>query len=127
MSATTEAWFDALPEQWRDCAQRLREILLEASPHMREEWRFKSSPFYYHRRWMAYLSLQKGELVLGFIQGRDLLDPQQLLERTDHKLVRHYKPPAPPARLPEDALRRLINEAVTVNDSLAPRRVKKRS
>ena len=126
MSSATEAWFDSLPERWRDRAQRIREILLEASPHMREEWRYRSNPFYYHRTWMCYLALQQGALVLGFIQGRDLLDPEGLLERTDHKLIRHYKPPAPPERLDERALHRLINEAVVVNDACAPKRTGRR-
>lgn len=127
MFSATEAWFEALPEEWRERAQHIRGILLEASPQMREEWRYKSAPFYYHRRWMAYLALQKGDLILGFIQGRDLIDPEGLLERTDHKLIRHYKPPAPPARLPDDALRRLINEAVAVNEVLPRSRSRKHS
>ncbi|MBL8000491.1 MAG: DUF1801 domain-containing protein [Flavobacteriales bacterium] len=115
MSAAVEAWFEQLPEEWRPQAQRLRELLLEASPLMRESWKY-STPFYDHRRWMCYLSLQRKGLVLGFIQGVHMPDPDGLFAPTDHVQIRHYMPGPAPAHLPEGALRRLIQEAITVND-----------
>lgn len=126
MSAALEAWFEQLPEEWRPQAQRLRELLLESSPLMRESWKY-STPFYDHRRWMCYLSLQKKGLVLGFIQGKLLGDPDGLFAPTDHALIRHYMPGPAPARLPEGALRRLLQEAIAVNDLIAQeQRVKAR-
>lgn len=125
MALPVEGWFEALPDQWRDRAQRIRELIMEASPSMREGWRY-GTPFYDHHRWLCYLSLQKGQLVLGFVQGMHLGDPEGVLERTDHKLIRHYRPPPPPARMNEGALRRLIDEAVMMNEELARARIKKR-
>lgn len=125
MVAPVESWYEALPDQWRDGAQRIRELIMEASPGMRETWRY-GIPFYDHRRWMCYVSLQKGELVLGFVQGVHLGDPEGLLERTDHKLIRHYRPAPLPVRMDEGALRRLINQAVMVNEEFATTRPKSR-
>ena len=118
------AWFESLPEVWQDRAWRIRELLLDAAPAMTERIRY-GQPFYDHRSWMAYVSFQKGRLVLGFIQGKHLLDPDGLLERTDHKLIRHYLPPLPPARMDEQALRRLIAEAVLVNEEMERASVRK--
>lgn len=120
-SGRTEAWFESLPDLWQQRALRIRELILDASPAMSERIRY-GSPFYDHRSWLAYLSLQKGCLVLGFIQGKHLIDPDGLLERTDHRLIRHYLPPHPPTRMDEQALRRLIAEAVLVNEELAGKR-----
>ncbi len=124
MSAAVQGWFDVLPEPWQAPAQRIRELLLEASPVMREEWKYRT-PFYSHRRWMCYLSLQKAGLVLGFVQGRNMLDPDGLFAPTDHTQIRHYLPPPAPAPLPEAALRRLIHEAIALNEVLAQEQLAK--
>ena len=47
MSAVIEGWFEELPEQWRQPAQRIRELLMEASQVMREEWKYRT-PFAHH-------------------------------------------------------------------------------
>lgn len=123
MSGKIQTWFDALPEEWHTPAQRLCELLMEAAPNMKEEWKY-STPFYGNGRWMCYLSLQKGQLVLGFIEGVHLVDPDGLFARTDHKLIQHYLPPTS-GQLPEAALRRLITEAVVYNMEVLSRRKKK--
>lgn len=124
-SGSVQAWFDALPPQWQEPAQQLREWLLDAAPGMKEEWKYQL-PFYSNGRWMCYLSLQKGRLVLGFIEGIHLPDPQRLFARTDHKQIRHYLPPPAPGRMPERALRALMDEAVAYNVERLVRRTPKR-
>lgn len=114
MPSTVQAWFDELPLPWQEPAQQLREWLLDAAPGMKEEWKYQL-PFYSNGRWMCYMALQKGRLVLGFIEGIHLPDPQGLFARTAHKQVRHYLPPPAPGRLPEQALRALMDEAVRRN------------
>ncbi|MCB0795140.1 MAG: DUF1801 domain-containing protein [Flavobacteriales bacterium] len=109
-------WFRELPARWQEPAHELRQLILDASPIMKEVWRYKT-PFFDHRRWMCYLSLQKGELVLGFVQGHLLLDPQGLLEPSTLKQIRHYRPPADGV-LPERELRILLEEAVAVNEQV---------
>jgi hypothetical protein len=126
MSAVLEAWFEALPEQWKDPAQRIRELLLEASPVMKEEWKY-GTPFYSHRRWMCYLSLQRTGLVLGFVQGRNMLDPDGLFAPTDHAQIQHFLPKPAPAPLPEAALRRLIAEAIGLNEEILREKLLKKA
>lgn len=125
MSAAVEAWFEALPEQWKPPAERIRELLLEASPVMREEWKYRT-PFYSHRLWMCYLSLQRNGLVLGFVQGRHMPDPDGLFAPTEHTQIQHYRPPPFPAPLPEAALRRLIQEAIALNEEIARQKLLKK-
>jgi len=125
MSAKVQAWFDALPEQWQDHAQRIRELLLDASPVMKEEWKY-ATPFYSNGRWMCYLSFQKKGLVLGFVDGVHLLDAEGLFATTDHKQIRHFLPQQAPARMNERALQRLITEAVAYNVERLALRLHKR-
>ena len=126
MSAVIEGWFEELPEQWRQPAQRIRELLMEASQVMREEWKYRT-PFYSHRLWMCYLSLQKTGLVLGFVQGRNMLDPDGLFAPTEHAQIQHYLPPPSPTPLPEAALRRLIQEAIALNEEIAREKLLKKA
>ncbi|WKZ65399.1 MAG: DUF1801 domain-containing protein [Flavobacteriales bacterium] len=123
---SAEGWYDALPEEWQPRALRVRELLLEASPRMHERLRY-GVPFFDHRSWLAYLRLQKGRLVLAFLQGQELLDPEGLLARTPHKLIRQHFLPYPSHSLDEPALRRLIAEAVAVNEEQGRRKGRRRS
>lgn len=125
MSAKVQTWFDALPDQWHECAQRIRELLMDASPAMKEEWKY-NVPFYSNGRWMCYLSFQKKGLVLGFVEGIHLLDPEGLFANTEHQQIRHFLPQPAPARMNERALQRLIEEAVAYNVERLALRKRKR-
>jgi hypothetical protein len=127
MARDVEAWFEKLPDQWRDRAQRIRELILEAAPGMKEEWMFESAIFYKHHGWLIYLAMQKVGLVVGFCNGVHMTDPEGLFARTEHTQVRHYLPP-PTGRLSETALRHLIDEALRVNAAIAEeRRMRKKA
>ena len=117
MAARADEWYDGLPPHWQPRAQRIRALLLEASPIMQKQMHYRI-PFFDHRTWLAYLSLQNGRLILAFLQGRALADAEGLLARTSHKLIRQFMVPEPPEPMNEAALRRLITEAVLVNDEL---------
>jgi hypothetical protein len=104
MSNPIQVWFDALPEEWQERAQEVREILLDAAPNMKEEWKYKL-PFYCNGRWMCYFSLQKSRLILGFVEGAHLSDPHGLFATTDHKQIRHVIFEPTPAKLNGRALR----------------------
>jgi len=120
MSAV-DGWFEELPEEWHEVAFALRNRLLEASPRMKEEWKYKL-PFYSNGRWMCYLSFQKKRLVLGFIEGVHLLDPDALFAPTGHKMIRHFLPGPSPSALNDRALCQLITVAVLYNEELLARR-----
>ncbi len=112
-----DGWFESLPDEWRDVASVLRDMLIQASPQVKEEWKYKL-PFYSHRRWMCYLSLQRNALILGFVQGVHLNDPDGLFASTGHKQIRHYLPPKDPKAIPLNGVRRSIQEAIAWNDQL---------
>jgi hypothetical protein len=114
MSTALDAWFESLPGGWQGRALRIRHLLLDTAPDMREESKY-GIPFYSRKRWMCYLSIQQGALVLGFIQGAFLVDPEDLFADTEHKLIRHYRVPPPEAPMDEEALQRLIVEAAELN------------
>ena len=125
MSAV-EGWYEELPEEWQEVAQALRTLILDAAPTIREEWKYRL-PFYSHRRWMCYLSLQKQGLVLGFVDGKHMLDADGLFAPTNHKLIRHFTPERDIRRLPVDAFRRLLQEAIAVNEEVdAQQRAKRK-
>jgi hypothetical protein len=126
MATEVQRWFDRLPQHWQERAQRIRELLLDAAPGIEEKWLFKSTPFYLHHGWMCYLNFKQDQLIVGFCNGVHMLDPQGLFALTDHKLIRHYMPAAPPVRLNEAAFRRLLEEAVLVNEAIAAERKAKR-
>lgn len=118
MNAVLYRWFDTIPEEWRPRAEQLHLLILQASPSISEENRH-GVPSYVLHRWMCYLSFQKGSLILGFMQGNMLVDAESLLARTEHKLIRHYRVPAPGLPLDAEAVNRLILEAVVVNMALS--------
>ena len=121
MAAELEGWFAKLPEAWQERAQRIRELILEAAPGMQEKWMFKSTPFYIHHGWLCYFNFRKGQLILGFCAGARMGDPDGLLVG-DQLVVRHFLPSVPPARKNEAALRRLLDEAVRLNEAIAAER-----
>lgn len=127
MAREVESWFEALPQEWRAPAQRIRELILEAAPGMEEDRVFESAVFFKHHGWLIYLSLQKVGLVVGFCNGVHMTDPEGLFARTDHTQVRHYLPPPAGERLNEAALRRLIDEAVKVNEAIAEERQRRKA
>lgn len=116
-AARIEDWFLDLPEVWQPVAKAIRELVMDSSPRMIEEWKYKT-PFYSHRRWMCYLSLQGQKMVLGFVQGTKMADPCGVLAHTDHRSIRHFLPSPDPKRLPIDALRGLIQEAIAINEEI---------
>ena len=116
-AARIEDWFEGLPEAWRPVAEEIRSIVMDASPHIREEWKY-GTPFYSHLRWMCYLSLQKKGLVLGFVQGGVMVDPEGILAHTEHRSIRHFLPAKELKTLPVGPLRRLLQEAVEINEEI---------
>ncbi|HMC98152.1 MAG TPA: hypothetical protein VKG92_10885 [Flavobacteriales bacterium] len=61
-------------------------------------------------------------LVIGFCNGVHMSDPEGLFALTNHKQIRHFLPPKPPARMNEGAFRRLVDEAVRTNEAIAAKR-----
>ena len=69
----------------------------------------------------------EGQLILGFCAGVNMDDPEGLFATTEHTLIQHYLVPLPQQRMNEPALRRLLEEAVRVNELIAEERKQKKS
>lgn len=77
-----------LPEN-RKIIVHLKEILMNAAPGMKEEWKFGSNPFYVLNRWVAFIAVKDGKVQLGFCEGAHLDDGLNKLERKELKQVRY--------------------------------------
>jgi len=116
-----DQWYQGLPEGWREVAEEIRALVMERSPLIKEEWKF-GTPFFVHRRWLCYLSMQQGSLVLGFVQGSRMSDPAGLFSASSHRRIRHHRPEGFVERLRRSALRQAVDEAIAINDALEQRR-----
>jgi hypothetical protein len=110
--AQVELWLEALHPTWKGRAQCLPQLLLDAAPGIHEEWKFGDTPFWCLNRWMCCMAMQNDRLILAFVHGRRLADPEGMCAATGHNLVPHCHVPPPGVHMDEDALRRLIHEAV---------------
>ncbi len=87
---------------------------------MKEEWKY-GTPFFVHRRWLCYLGMQQGALVLGFVQGVVMSDPEGLFSASGHRRIRHHRPTPSEKDLRRSALRQALDEAISINDDLGRR------
>jgi hypothetical protein len=118
--ARIDQWYQGLPDGWRDVAGEIRALVLERSPLMKEEWKY-GTPFFVHRRWLCYLGMQQGALVLGFVQGVAMSDPEGLFSASGHRRIRHHRPTPSEKDLRRSALRQALDEAISINDDLGRR------
>lgn len=81
----------ALPEDIQNITAKLREIILNASPNLVEEYKW-SMPNYTYNGLVCYLQASKKHVNLGFHKGVELLerDTNQLLQGSG-KGMRHIR------------------------------------
>jgi len=85
---TVEEFIREQPEPQRSLLWLLREMLMNASPGMRERIRYKI-PFFDAPRWFCYLNpLKKGGVELCFLRGFEFSNEQGLLEARDRQSVK---------------------------------------
>jgi uncharacterized protein len=87
-------YIEALDDNRRAIAERLRELLLEYVPHIEEKFSFKI-PFYHYYGMFCYINSIKDGIALGFCRGKDLTLSFPQLEQEDRKiiaLIRLYTP-----------------------------------
>ena len=80
-----------LPKNIQDITVALREIILDSSPELIEEFKW-SMPNYSYNGLVCYLQSSKKHVNLGFHKGNELLekDRNQLLQGTG-KTMRHIR------------------------------------
>ena len=71
-------------------------------------------PFLYCLKYLAYLSVQKGVLLLGFVQGKKMDHSHGWFTGLDRKQIRHLAIPDDEP-IPFDKITSLIEEAIEIN------------
>ena len=98
---------------------QLRELILDAAPHIQEDLKWKI-PFYSYQGLLCYLNPQPGCVALGFCRGA-LLSNQQGLLQGDGKEVRLLKINCKTPILKEE-IRELLQEAMLLNETMQRRK-----
>lgn len=89
MSTEVEDWFATLPDEQRETALILRELVRSSDGRIREELKWKQ-PCYSINSMVCYLQKARGHLSIGFREGARLTDPAGLL-RGDGAQLRHIR------------------------------------
>ena len=71
-------------------------------------------PFLYCLKYMTYLSVQKGKLLIGFVQGVKMDHSHGWFTGLDRKQIRHLHIPDDEP-IPFDKITSLIEEAIHIN------------
>jgi uncharacterized protein len=79
-------YIEALDDNRRVIAERVRELLLEYVPGIEEKFSFKI-PFYHYYGMFCYLNMIKDGIALGFCRGKDLTLSFPQLEQEERKMI----------------------------------------
>ena len=103
---------------WRgEMLGRLRTLIKEADPEVVEEWKWRGVPVWYHDGMICTGETYKSVVKMTFAKGAALADPSKLfnssLEGNTRRAIDFHEG----EKINEDALKRLIRAAVTLNQS----------
>jgi hypothetical protein len=103
---------------WRgEMLSRLRTLIKEADPEVVEEWKWRGVPVWYHDGMICTGETYKSVVKMTFAKGAALADPSKLfnssLEGNTRRAIDFHEG----EKINEDALKRLIRAAVTLNQS----------
>jgi uncharacterized protein len=68
--------------------QGIRAVIMDAHPMIVEKMRYKI-PFYDYKGMLFYLNPKKEVVEMGFCNGAQLIDEDEVLSATDRKVIRH--------------------------------------
>ncbi len=86
MNRLVDEYIESLPDEKRDIAEQLREMIHELIPHVQEKLSFKI-PFYHYHGMFCYLNEVKDGIDLGLCRGKDLIDVLPQLEQSKRVMV----------------------------------------
>lgn len=105
---------------WRgDMLSRLRTLIKEADPDVVEEWKWRGVPTWYHEGIICTGETYKASVKATFAKGASLKDPSGLFNSSLEGNVRRAIDFFEGEKVNEKALKALIREAVTLNESKA--------
>src|SRR5947208_17151296 len=105
---------------WRgETLARLRALVREADPKVVEEWKWRGVPTWYHDGIICTGETYKAVVKMTFAKGASLKDPSGLfnssLEGNTRRAIDFHEG----EKINEKALKALVREAVTLNESKA--------
>jgi uncharacterized protein len=86
MNRLVDEYIESLPDEKREIAEQLREMILTLIPHVQEKLSFKI-PFYHYHGMFCYLNEVKDGIDLGLCRGKDLIDVLPQLEQGKRVMV----------------------------------------
>jgi hypothetical protein len=117
MDPKIQQFFLALPQQKRDVAMQVRDIILASSPKVTEAIKWRQLTFISGKTNLAFIYTYSGVdyMNLGFMQATSLSDPKKLFEGTG-KGMRHIKIRTE-KEIPATQIKKWIKEAISLNES----------
>ena len=86
MNRLVDEYIESLPNEKREIAEQVREMILSLIPHVQEKLSFKI-PFYHYHGMFCYLNEVKDGIDLGLCRGKDLIDVLPQLEQGKRVMV----------------------------------------
>jgi hypothetical protein len=107
---------------WRgDLLGRLRALVKEADPDVVEEWKWRGVPVWSHAGIICTGETYKNVVKMTFAKGASLKDPAPLFNSSLEGNTRRAIDFREGEAVDEQALKALVREAVTLNESKAKR------
>jgi hypothetical protein len=113
---------------WRgETLARVRQLIHEADPGIKEEWKFMGTPVWSHDGIVCTGESYKQVVKLTFARGASLKDPKKLFNSSLQANVRRAIDIREGEKINEAALKQLIRDAVVENSAvLAVRAARKK-
>ena len=86
MNRLVDEYIESLPNEKREIAEQVREMILSLIPHVQEKLSFKI-PFYHYHGMFCYINEVKDGIDLGLCRGKDLIDVLPQLEQGKRVMV----------------------------------------
>lgn len=86
MNRLVDEYIESLPDEKREIAEQLREMILSLIPNVQEKLSFKI-PFYHYHGMFCYLNEVRDGIDLGLCRGKDLVDVLPQLEQGKRVMV----------------------------------------
>jgi len=105
---------------WRgEMLSRIRALIKLADPDVVEEWKWRGVPVWYHDGMVCTGETYKKVVKMTFAKGASLEDPSGLFNSSLEGNTRRAIDFHDGGKIDEEALKALIREAVTLNESRA--------
>lgn len=86
MNRLVDEYIESLPDEKREIAEQVREMILSLIPNVKEKLRFKI-PFYHYHGMFCYINEVKDGIDLGLCRGKDLVNVLPQLEQGKRVMV----------------------------------------